>query len=107
MAINVKLDLDNCYPITPEIKDQTIRKFNTELADGQTLELGVRILQNYMAFFGVKYYLRMLRMKDAVDELNVDREDMMINTARIAPETRSTYEKMHNYLIFRLKDRGM
>ena len=49
----------------------------------------------------------MLRMKDAVDELNVDREDMMINTARIAPETRSTYEKMHNYLIFRLKDRGM
>ena len=51
MAINVKLDLDNCYPITPEIKDQTIRKFNTELADGQTLELGVRIFTKLHGIF--------------------------------------------------------
>ena len=41
MALNVKIDFDNCYETEPLSADLSISKFNTELHDGNIIPLGV------------------------------------------------------------------
>lgn len=43
MALNIKIDLENCYAINTISKDQELRSFETVLKNGEKLMLGVQI----------------------------------------------------------------